>query len=183
MSKTVKIKPTPKIPASAFVITISNVCGYDTEHDCIKLKDGYTSVVQIPGIDILNYKKADQEYVYTAFGQATQGCPEAHKAVILSDRSHYTEQIEFLKTIAAKADHPYRKYLLERQIEWLKYYESTQNDRLAYVFFYAKTPEDAASAADHYVNTMRTGRNYSVHCDREQCERVLQLLLQGGDAV
>lgn len=182
MSKTIKIEPAPKLPAGAFVITVSNLCGYDDEHNCIKLKDWFAAVVQIPGIDILNYKTVDQEFAYAAFGQAVQGCPVAFKIVILSDRSHYTEQIEFLNSKAAKADHSYRKYLLERQIGWLKYYESTQTDRLACVFFYAKAPEDAASAADHFVNTMRTGRNYTVRCDQAQCEHMLQLLLQGGDA-
>ena len=183
MSKAAKIKPTPKLSAGAFVITISNVCGYDTEHNCIRLKDGYAAVVQIPGIDILNFKKNDQEYAYSTFGQTTQGCTASHKIVILSDRSNYTEQIEFLKSKEAKADHPYRKYLLERQIEWLQYYETKQSDRLAYVFFYDKAAEDASSAADHYVNAMRNGRNYTIRCNQDQCERVLQLLLQGGDAL
>lgn len=179
--KTARISSVPKLPADAFIITVSNLCGYDEGHNCIKLKDGFSAVVQIPGIDIVNFKKADQEYVYSAFGQSTQGCPVSHKIVILSDRSHYTEQIQFLKSKIEKAVHPQRKHLLERQIEWLKYYETSQTDRLAYVFFYARTPEDASAAADQYIGSMRAGRNYIVRCDKEQCERVLQLLLQGGD--
>ena len=177
-----KIKQTPKPQANEFVASISNVCGYDNDHNCIRLKNGFAAMIQIPGIDILNYKRNDQEYVYGTFGQATQVCQEPHKIVMLSDHADYTEQIEYLTMKKEKAAHPYRQYLLQRQIDWLQYYETSQNDRLAYLFFYAKAEEDASGAADLYIRTLRAGRNYAVRCDRKQCERVLRILLQGESA-
>jgi hypothetical protein len=161
---------------------VSDVCGYDDAHDCVRLKTGFAAVIHIPGIDIINYKPNDKEYSFYTFGQATQVCPVPFKVVFLSDHADYAEQLGNLRARLEKTEHPYRRYLLQRQAEWLEYYQTAQTDRFAYLFFLGATAPEASDAAELYIRVFRAGRNYAARCGRGQCERIFQVLLQGSDA-
>lgn len=180
MAKAKKIKPIPIPSLNDYVLSISNIIGYDTYNNCLKLKNGYAVAISIPGIDIMNFKSVDKEFVYGAFGQATQLTDCACKYVILSDKSDYHTQIEFLNARLKRQSHPYRRYLLERQIEWLKSYEKAQSDRLSYGVFFDQDKISVKENALKFINQMQTGKSVPALCQLEDYKRIFQILLRGG---
>lgn len=161
---------------SPFVLSVSNLLGYDDEHNCIRLKNGYAAVIRVSGIDIVNYKAIDQEQAYLSFGIGLQKNHVPHKMVFVSDHVDYSEQIHFLRCRLKTQEHPYLRFLLERQISWLQAYESSQSDRCGYEIFFSENPIEASDAADQFAAQLRAGKNVAERCNREQCIRLYQIL-------
>ncbi len=173
-AKMTKIAAKPK-PVEPFVTQVSNILGFDDEHNCIRLKNGFAAVIRVPGIDIVNYKPSDQEFAYRSYGIALQQVACAHKIVFVSDKANYTEQIHYLQKRLENTTHPYLRYILSRHIGWLHSYERTQSDRIGYILFFSDTVEEANSSANQYMAQLRWGKNPAMRCDREQCIRLLQI--------
>ena len=164
-------------PSNAYITSISSIIGYDAEANCLKLKNGYSAAINIPGIDILHYKDSDKDIAYTSWGQAIQSSTVPTKLIILSDHPSYSDQIAYFVCRRDQQVHPYRRALLDRQLRWIQHYEKSQLDRLYFVFFFGN-PDTIDYSIDQYTRLL-SPLVVPRRCTMEDYKHIYRLIFQG----
>lgn len=175
--KVKKVKPQVTVKLDRFVTDISSITGF--KHGCVKTKSGYFATIQVPGIDIVNAKQNDKDICYTAWGNAIQSCKVNSKPVFLKQKPCYDNQIKYLSGRLAHQNHPYRRELLSRQIEWLEYYSDNQTDRMSYIMFFGKEPKELVKSAENYIHYLTAAKTRGHLCTREEMIPILRIMLCG----
>lgn len=172
-----KVKPPLKEPG-AFVLSTTNLIGVDIENNLIRLRDKlFAGAIKISGTDIDGLKEYERDIIYNQFGAAEQICTLKHKIIICDCKVDYNSQLSFLRSRLEKTDNPKYRFFLERQIEWIKFYEGSQMERLAFVLFYSRDPDEVIRAKDRYVKNME-GAVYAEDCSWNKLLTLLKTILQ-----
>lgn len=171
-----KVKPDKPPQMDEFVSYASSITGF--KGNCIKLKSGFSAMVEVPGIDVVNYKPYDKENAFEAFARALISSEGNFKISFLQKSPDYSTQIQHLQKKLSKTRHPHKRYILEEQIQMFIYYSTNQTDRMAYVFFFNDTPELALKGAENFIDNMRVVTQPHI-CTKREVIDVLRIMLRG----
>lgn len=148
-----KAKATKTDRLSHFVLSAGDIIGWQDER-YIKTKSGFFAVLKIPGIDILGYRPEDQELAFLHFGRAEQLLKLPHKYLFMDSNPTLTQQKEFIKYRLEKTTHEYRRFLLQRQLDYFEHMEHNQRDRMAYLIIFSASLKELAENIEGYCTEM-----------------------------
>jgi len=176
--KSKKVKAPTRTPG-AFVLSATDLIGIDPETGILRLRDGLlTGAIKIKGIDMEGLKENDREAVYRAWGAAEQSCGLLHKIVLCDVRPDLSPQLEHIERLLQCTDHSYRRYLLERERGWLRFFQINQKDREGFILFFSKDAQEIRDAARRYTGHLLTSQVQSSFCDWNDCLVLMRILLQ-----